>query len=122
MLYNAWRNLGASFSQTWPQLSAVWVHANHGLRVPVACVLHAANDGLDATAEDEVVCGVAVELFLPSLRVRSDSDWTTHHTGRCESEVRYSTAMDPRAADRVTPISTTATHRQIFSLKQLDRL
>lgn len=33
------------------------------LRVPVACVLHVANDGLDVTAEGEVVCGVAVELF-----------------------------------------------------------
>lgn len=115
-------NLGTSFSQAWPQLSAVQVHAKRGLRVPVACVLHAANDGLDATAEDEVVCGVTVELFLPSSRGRSDSDWTTHHAGRCESEVRYSTAMDPRVAGRVTPVSTTATHSQIFSLKQLDRL
>jgi hypothetical protein len=61
-------NLGTSFSQAWPQLSAVQVHAKRGLRVPVACVLHAANDGLDATAEDEVVCGVTVELSLPSSR------------------------------------------------------
>jgi hypothetical protein len=91
---------------------AVRVHANRGLRVPVACVVHAANDndGLDTTAEDEVVCGVAVELFFcrgeGNISLRLDD---SSHRCRCESEMRYSAAMDPRVGDRVKP--TTHTRR-----------
>jgi hypothetical protein len=95
---------------------AARMQANHGLRVPVAGALHATNDGLDATAEDEAVCRVVVELFsFAVVEGRSGSDWATHHTRRwCESEMRYSAALDPRVGDRVMPTSTkTAHHAQV---------
>jgi hypothetical protein len=122
MLCRAWRNLEAPFSQAWPQLQSspnACQTAACVCRWLAPCMPRMMGQMLRQKMRQCV--GEVVQLFsFAVVEGRSGSDWATHHTKRwCESEMRYSAALDPRVVDRVMPTSTKTAHHAHVQLEAI---